>query len=1023
MRQSFLRFTAALPVLLLLGLLSISANATLPLSSEGEMWTNSSTVGTFIIPTPEGYLLTRQDLRDNLGYLNGLGFNIDRNFTYYSEMTTISSTDFANQQWSFKYKTTGILGFEWIYKVFRPGIDLHVFRTKNTNTFISRVCGNFGHESQNPPPPIISGHKWNDINGDGDWDGGEPPIGGWTIYLKWNGETVRTTATDGNGYYEFAINANAGLIPGIYTLAEEQRNDWVCTHAPGAVEVLEGVPDQHFPNNNFGNFNYGKIYGYKRNDINADGPAGSNPGLPGWTIQLYRDGAYYGSDTTDVNGYYAFDNLPAGTYTVREVMQNGWYATDPASGEHTGIVITSGAVVQRDFYNFNYGKIDGYKRNDIDADGAAGSNPPLKDWTIQLYRNGAYYGSDTTDVNGYYAFDNLPAGTYTVREVMQNGWYATAPASGEHTNVVITSGAEYQRDFYNFKRGKISGIKYEDTHANGAGDGDLAEPSGWTIELWSGGARVAEDTTDANGYYEFTGLAYGTYEVREIGKTGWYPTDPSDGVHCDILITSGAERTRDFYNFEYGSISGQKWEDMNEDGTRQEGDVAPPRTGGPWTIELYRAGEATPWKTMPTDAEGKYRFDMLPHGTYIIKEVGKSGWVQTAPASGSYEVHIDSGTHQTGCDFGNYKLAEISALKWDDSNVDGTQNDIKGTMSGWTIVLYKDGEWFAEKPTGSDGIALFTGLHYGKYTVHERMKDDWRQTTPFPGRKSMPDEGEFGDGSYGPCEAVSGSTWYDLPFGNVQLGSATKIVQHYWWDWLMSGFEVSLDEVIVPELIDNIMGFPVTGTTDEDGSICIDDLLPGRYHFTLALPAGWCEDSVDSDTFDLEENDNDEVVNKVYDNPRREPRTLGFWQNWRLRYSEAEMQVLIDLVKVGSDNFATLSLTTIDSLLSPSNTKKVAMEDMARMQYLALWLNLASQRLGFTPRVDLTPISDWPSIIEDNYGAVDGVMTIHELMKELVRVYNGGLLTRKSDLETFKDICDAVNNYWVFLDPPTGPID
>ena len=74
---------------------------------------------------------------------------------------------------------------------------------------------------------------------------------------------------------------------------------------------------------------WASLSGRKFNDLNGDGVI--DPGEPvliGWTIYL-SDGQ---TTTTDANGYYYFNNLPPGTYTVTEAQQNGWLQTTPAGG-------------------------------------------------------------------------------------------------------------------------------------------------------------------------------------------------------------------------------------------------------------------------------------------------------------------------------------------------------------------------------------------------------------------------------------------------------------------------------------------------------------------------------------------------------------------------------------------------------------------------------------------------------------------------------------------------------------------
>ncbi len=80
------------------------------------------------------------------------------------------------------------------------------------------------------PPATIRGTKWNDLDGDGVRDSGEPGIAGVTIYLDLNGNTIwdagepttltldddpGTTGVDETGTYEFA-----GLVPGDYFVRE-----------------------------------------------------------------------------------------------------------------------------------------------------------------------------------------------------------------------------------------------------------------------------------------------------------------------------------------------------------------------------------------------------------------------------------------------------------------------------------------------------------------------------------------------------------------------------------------------------------------------------------------------------------------------------------------------------------------------------------------------------------------------------------------------------------------------------------
>src|SRR5581483_9086847 len=130
----------------------------------------------------------------------------------------------------------------------------------------------------------------------------------------------------------------------------------VQTAPPGGSFAINVVSADVLNKEDFGNFFPITISGVVFNDINGNGARDSgDPGLQGWTIQrLDSNNNVVESQVTDVNGTYSFTNVGPGTFTLREVLQNGWTQTFPvAPGTHTftgssGMDITSG----EDFGNF-----------------------------------------------------------------------------------------------------------------------------------------------------------------------------------------------------------------------------------------------------------------------------------------------------------------------------------------------------------------------------------------------------------------------------------------------------------------------------------------------------------------------------------------------------------------------------------------------------------------------------------------------------------------------------------------------
>jgi hypothetical protein len=75
----------------------------------------------------------------------------------------------------------------------------------------------------------------------------------------------------------------------------------------------------------------------------------SGRALSGWTITLQGPGGLTRSQKTDTDGAYRFENLPAGTYTVSELLESGWRAVSPQSSPVNLAPASACAMV--DFWN------------------------------------------------------------------------------------------------------------------------------------------------------------------------------------------------------------------------------------------------------------------------------------------------------------------------------------------------------------------------------------------------------------------------------------------------------------------------------------------------------------------------------------------------------------------------------------------------------------------------------------------------------------------------------------------------
>ncbi len=461
--------------------------------------------------------------------------------------------------------------------------------------------------------------KFNDVNGNGAWDTGEPGQNGVVFNLDHNGALFDTETTQsflGNPGYAIFV----AMPLGDYVLKEAVPPGWTAT-TPTTRNISLSVPNQIVVEE-FGNTQLPGLRAFKFLDYNGNGVLDAGePGLPGVTIVVTHNGTPVDSKATDASGYADFAGLAPGTYTVQEIVPTGYKATTPTS---VNVTVSQDAGGYAQFGNAAVAAITGLKFSDVNGNGIRDAGEPgLAGVSIELWEGTLKLAQTSSGVDGTFAFDQLDFTTYTVKELGAAGYVATTATSQD---VTLTSQVPHGYvEFGNTRLATIRGTKWIDANGNGILDEGETGASNISIQLYNAGAQqqaMAVTTTSTVGTYNFQNLKPGTYIVKEIGVAGMRPVWPES---VTVVLNAGDSLNVDFMNTPTGAISGTKWNDVNGDGIHQADEPALPGV----TITLSGAGTGS----AVTDANGKYSFTALEPGSYTVAEQVPARMEATSPAS------------------------------------------------------------------------------------------------------------------------------------------------------------------------------------------------------------------------------------------------------------------------------------------------------------------------------------------------------------------------------------------------------
>jgi SdrD B-like domain/Secretion system C-terminal sorting domain len=757
---------------------------------------------------------------------------------------------------------------------------------------------------------------------------------------------------------------------------------------------------------------------------------GTEPGVAGVAVNLYQNGTdglpntaddvLVASTITDAFGIYNFDNLqPTNQTNATTISQTSYFirVTPPANysittqtnttdDNNTTGASTTGSDVNVLGQSYGINLSGGENNQNIDAglifktaaltnsigdkvwfDNGAGplagngvqdaGEPGVAGVTVTLYdaATGNIVAVTTTDANGNYLFNNLPANTnYQVGFSAPAGTVLTTGGTLDITNgstnsdpspttgktATFSSGVAgtqitgVDAGLRNDTKGALGDFVWNDINNNGIQDAGEPGVPGVTMRLFDPGPDMipgggddilkGTTTTDANGYYVFPNLDPGKYFVvatpvagytNSAANQGTNPTKDSDfgtgaGTYAGSYVTSvktllltGAGVTRDMTvdlgirnnTAGLGSIGDKVWNDVNKDGLQDAGEAGVPNV----TVRLLD-GAGLPVNNpatgkpyvVTTDANGNYKFVDLPAGTYTVEFANlPAGFVFTgqdasgtgAPGSGTdgtndsdvkpttgrtAPITLGAGQNITSVDAGITQgtpagTASLGNRVWYDNGRDATGaivpanrnnglqdagelgvNNVKvelldalggvvnvpGTSTPYVIYTNALGEY------------LFTGLPAGDYTVRfSGLPSGFTYSAANAGADDAKDSDGTATGTTTATTSTTGV--YTLQTGEDNLtvdlgivppatGSNNSLGNFVWSDIDADGIqdagEPGVQGVTVTLYTNGVDGLPGTAddvrvgvtTTDNNGAYSFVGLPDGNYNVGFTnLPAGF----------------------------------------------------------------------------------------------------------------------------------------------------------------------------------------
>ena len=483
--------------------------------------------------------------------------------------------------------------------------------------------------------------------------------------------------------------------------------------------------------------------------------------------------------TTDQNGEIDLSELPTGAYVVTELECPG-YIIDEAQRI---IQLEANQTARFVFTNSVKPSLHLIK---LSSDGSRLAGVTFR---IAKIEDGSRYLDRTTDENGEILISGLEPGVYSVKELDTVSDHIIDPVE---RHVELFPGKTSTIILENDIRPNLTVVKR---------DADTGEPVPDTVFLVEAadGHSVDEIKTGADGTATLENLLPGVYEITEKSVPAPYLLDAPSQL---VTLYPNRNHTVYFENHKKPTLTIQKVDSI---------------TGSPIQGAKFQVwygsndtdtGELNDLGTHFTDASGQIVLEGLRDGWYKVTELEPApGFTIKEPAT--QEFYITGGKDKT-VTFQNVPLNAIVVEKYD--SVTGE------ALGGATFQLRylggasgTGGTVIGQKVTGSNGMAIWTGLEPGAYVVEEVDPADGYSIIQSSETVYLADNGE---------QSVITVRFENMPDGNLFIRKVCSVNPSV--TLADAEFKITYAD---GTLIGDSNGI---FRTDENGEILISGLQPGR---------------------------------------------------------------------------------------------------------------------------------------------------------------------------------------------------